>query len=172
MTLLAYFVHENINYLRSLDIKVNETTFDVVLVSTIKDLWQGASVGSYELSAQRAVTVPHAFGGAVMEVLHQLRDSEHGLEHDGQGAQRLHKHGRVQQQQGDDCTQHGEAKAEEQVVLERAPLPEVAIVQVWRGERTKQKQRDNLIYTQYVLFTVEERGNRTESEDWEKVWED
>lgn len=72
-----------------------------------------------------------------MEVLQQLREAEHGLAHHGQGAQRLHVHHGVQQQQGDDGAQHGEAEAEEQVVLERAPLPEVAKVQVWRAERTK-----------------------------------
>lgn len=72
----------------------------------------------------------HAFGGAVVEVLQQLWEAQHGLEHDGQGAQRLHEHGGVQQQQGDDRTQHGEAEADEQVVLEHAPLPEVAHVQV------------------------------------------
>lgn len=76
--------------------------------------------------------LPHAFGGAVGEVLQQLRETQHGLEHQSQGAQHLHEHGRVQQQQGDHRTQHGEAEAEEQVVLERAPLPEVAQVQVWR----------------------------------------
>lgn len=69
-----------------------------------------------------------------MEVLQQLREAEHGLEHHGQGAQHFHKHSGVQQQQSDHRTQHGEAKAEEQVVLERSPLPEVAKVQVWRGE--------------------------------------
>lgn len=36
MTLLAYFVNENINYLHSLDNKVNGSTFHVVLVCTIK----------------------------------------------------------------------------------------------------------------------------------------
>lgn len=98
---------------------------------------------SYERSTKPCSTskcaVPHAFGGAVVEVLQQLWEAQHGLEHDGQGAQRLHEHGGVQQQQGDDRTQHGEAEAEEQVVLERAPLPEVAHVQVWRKERTKQR---------------------------------
>lgn len=74
--------------------------------------------------------VPHAFGGAVVEVLQQLWEAQHGFKHHGQGTQRLHKHSRVQQQQGDECTQHGEAKAEEQVVLKRAPLPEVVKVQV------------------------------------------
>lgn len=78
-----------------------------------------------------------------MEVLQQLRKAQHGLEHHGQGTQCLHKHYRVQKQQCDDCTQNGEAKAEEQVVLEGAPLPEVAKVQVWRGERTKQMEINN-----------------------------
>lgn len=106
-----------------------------------------SSTVSYELPAELCSTskraVPHAFGGAVVEVLQKLRDAQHGLEHHGQGAQRLHENGRVQQQHGDDCAHHGKAEAEEQVVLERAPLPEVAKVQVWRGERTKQTQRDN-----------------------------
>lgn len=76
-----------------------------------------------------------------MEVLQQLRETQHGLEHHGGGAQRLHEQGRVQQQQGDDGAEHGEAEAEEQVVLERAPLPEVAKVQVWREERKRLKKR-------------------------------
>ncbi len=63
-----------------------------------------------------------------MEVLQQLREAQHGLEHQRQRAQRLDVHSRVQQQQSDDCTQHGEAKAEEQVVLKCSPLPEVTKV--------------------------------------------
>lgn len=72
----------------------------------------------------------HAFGGVILKVLQQLREAQHGLKHDSQGAQSLHKHSRVQEQQGDDRTQHGEAEAEEKVVLERAPLPEVAKIQI------------------------------------------
>lgn len=92
-----------------------------------------------------------------MEVLQQLRETQHGLKHHGQETQRLHKHSGVQQQQGDSCTQHGEAKAEEQVVLERAPLPEVVKVQVWRQDRIKQIQCNNLTFAQYLsslLFTA------------------
>lgn len=81
-------------------------------------------------------TVPHAPGGAVLEVLQQLRQAQHGLEHHSQGAQGLHEHGGVEQQQGDDRTHHGEAEAEEQVVLERAPLPEVVNVQVCKIKLT------------------------------------
>lgn len=79
-------------------------------------------------------TVPHAFCGAIMEILQQLRDAQHGLEHHGQRTQSLHKHHRVQQQQGDDCTHDGEAEAEEEVVLKGAPLPEVMQVQVYNRE--------------------------------------
>lgn len=101
--------------------------------------------------------VPHAFGGAIVEVLQQLRQTQHGLKHHGQGTQCLHKHRGAQQQQCDNCTQHSEAKAEEQVVLEGAPLPEVAKVQFWRGDRIKQIQSNNLTFAQYlspVLFTA------------------
>lgn len=73
-----------------------------------------------------------------MQVLQQLREAQHGLEHHGQGAQHLHEQGRIQQQEGDDGAQHGEAEAEEEVVLEGAPLPEGAQVQVcgsWETQR-------------------------------------
>lgn len=69
-----------------------------------------------------------------MQVLQQLREAQHGLKHHSQGAQRLHEQGRVQQQESDAGAQHGEAEAEEQVVLEGAPLPEGTQVQVW-GEK-------------------------------------
>lgn len=119
-------------------------------------LYASVSTVTYELSAKLCLTskcaVPHAFGGVVVEVLQQLRQAQHGLKQHGQGAQRLHKHSRVQQQQGDDRTQHGEAEAEEQVVLEGAPPPEVAEVQVWRGERMKQIQKNNLIYS--ILVSI------------------
>lgn len=81
--------------------------------------------------------VPHAFGGVILEVLQQLWDAQHRLKHHGQGTQCLHKHNGVQQQKGDDCTQHGEAQAEEQVVLKRTPLPEVVEVQVWSRRHNK-----------------------------------
>lgn len=111
-------------------------------------LYTSVSTVSYEPSAKLCLTlkcgIPHAFGGVVLEVLQQLREAQHGLKHHGQRTQRFHKHSRVQQQQGDDCTQHGETKTEEKVVLESTPLPKVAEVQVWRGERIKQIERCNL----------------------------
>lgn len=116
-----------------------------MLVSIIKLLWEWAarmSWVSYEACEKPCLTskkaVPHAFGGAVVEVLQELWEAQHGLKHHSQGAQRLHKQDWIQQQQGDDGTQHGEAKAEEKVILECTPLPEVAKVQVWRGDVKKE----------------------------------
>lgn len=97
---------------------------------------------SYEACEKPCLTlkkaVPHALGGAVVEVLQELWEAQHGLKRHSQGAQRLHKQGWLQQQQGDDGTQNGEAKAEEKVILERTPLPEVVKVQVWRGDVKKE----------------------------------
>lgn len=71
----------------------------------------------------------------MVEVLQQLREAQHGFERHGGEAQRLHEHGGVQQQPGERGAQHGEGRAEEQVVLESAPLPEVLQVQVCRGSK-------------------------------------
>lgn len=95
--------------------------------------------------------VPHAFGGVIVEVLQQLRNAQHGLKHHGQGTQRFHKHSGVQQQQGDKCTQHSEAKAEEQVVFKGAPLPEVSKVQIWGGG---QIQRNKCNFRSVIVNTV------------------
>lgn len=84
-------------------------------------------------------SVPHAFGRAILQVLQQLRETQHGFEHDGQGAQRLHEQGRIQQQESEDGALHGEAEAEEQVVLEGAPLPEGAQVQVCGSGETQRR---------------------------------
>lgn len=86
--------------------------------------------------------LPHASGGAIVEVLQQLREAQHGFERHGREAQRLHKDGGVQQQPGDGGAQQGEARAEEQVVLESAPLPEVLQVQVCRGSKTEQTDEE------------------------------
>lgn len=83
-----------------------------------------------------ATRLPHSFGGAVVEVLQQLRHAQHGLERHGERTQSLHKNAGVHQQQGDHGTQHGQAEAEEQVVFKRTPLPEVLKVQVWTGGNT------------------------------------
>lgn len=50
MTLFAYFVHENINYMRSLIIYVNESTFHLVLVSIIGIMWECAAACQNESS--------------------------------------------------------------------------------------------------------------------------
>lgn len=76
----------------------------------------------------------------MVEVLQQLWEAQHGLERDGWEAQRLHKHGGVQQQPGGGCTQHDEAQAEEDVVFKCTPLPEGVYVQVYRGSRINRER--------------------------------
>lgn len=117
--------------------------FPLMLPSEIRrDGAGGCSEGSARPSEW---ALPHASGGAIAEVLQQLREAQHGFERHGREAQRLHKHGGVQQQPGDGGAQQGEARAEEQVVLESAPLPEVLRVQVCggskRSKRVKRKSR-------------------------------
>lgn len=75
----------------------------------------------------------HALGGVVVEVLEQLRQAEHSLEQQGHGAQRLHKHSRIQHQHSDHCTQHREAQTEQEVVFKLTPLPEVVEVQICKS---------------------------------------
>ena len=74
--------------------------------------------------------VPHSTCGAVLEVLQQLRNPKHGLKEDSQRAQRLHEQHRVEEEEGDEGTQECEAEAEDQVVLEARPTPEVTQVKI------------------------------------------
>lgn len=97
---------------------------------------QSAREASEKCCSPSECVVPHAFSGVIVEVLQQLWEAQHGFECDGQEPQHLHKHGGVQQQRGDDCAQQGKARAEEEVVLKCAPLPEVLHVQIYRGSRT------------------------------------
>lgn len=110
----------------------------------------------FELGLTSGRPVPHASRGAVLEVLQQLREAEHGLEHHSQRAQRLHEHGGVEQQQGDQRAQHREAETEEQVVLEGTPLPEVAQVQFWgeKGEKTGGLQIHKSNYTELKMCPI------------------
>lgn len=75
----------------------------------------------------------HALGGVVVEVLEELWQAKHSLKHQSHGAQRLHKHSRIQQQQSDHCTQHREAQTEQEVVFKLTPLPEVIQVQICKS---------------------------------------
>lgn len=75
--------------------------------------------------------VPHALCGFVLIVAVELRRPQHCFCEDGQEAQGLHKHCRVQEEVGDVGRHQGEAQHALYVVHKVTPRPEVVPVKVY-----------------------------------------